>query len=104
MRENERNRRKRFFREGNIQQILLNSTTIATNKTTHKRTSDRTTYVLILMLIVFLLTELPQGLFAILNGFVFIFKKYFMIKKSQKNFFFNYINPLFKKNCTVKFV
>ena len=29
---------------------------------------DRTTYMLIIMLVVFLVTELPQGILALLNG------------------------------------
>lgn len=35
---------------------------------TRRPSSDRVTYMLLLMVFVFMMTELPQGIFAILNG------------------------------------
>lgn len=80
LRENERKRCNRFFRVA-FERTVSNKTVTAgcTNHGFHKRMADRTTYVLILMLSVFLLTELPQGLFAILNGNIFIKKLCYII-------------------------
>uniref|UniRef100_A0A915CW08 G-protein coupled receptors family 1 profile domain-containing protein n=1 Tax=Ditylenchus dipsaci TaxID=166011 RepID=A0A915CW08_9BILA len=67
LRGNEKKRRERFFKLVE----KTNSVVKQTQSTASARrcaAADRTTYVLLLMLCVFLLTELPQGLFAILNA------------------------------------
>lgn len=104
LRKNERRRRERFFRA-----IAPPSAVVRTVSNGSSRrggaphTGDRTTYVLLLMLSVFLLTELPQGLFAILNGYFLLFlKKVFLVKveflkvslkKFYASFFNEYIYP-----------
>lgn len=56
---------------------------------------DRTTYILTIVLSVFLITELPQGFLALLNGLLFFFE-YF----DGKNFFQVFIRRILIGICT----
>ncbi|WKX95715.1 hypothetical protein Q1695_012291 [Nippostrongylus brasiliensis] len=60
---------------------------------------DRTTYMLIIMLVVFLVTELPQGFLALLNG---------VYTTDVNNYIYQHVGELFDLlslvNCSVDFV
>ena len=58
--------------ENEMKRRVLLKTPLNGGEKPRRITTDRTTTMLLLMVFVFLITELPQGIFAILNGTFFV--------------------------------